>query len=50
MVPCFLDFHENNRFSKTLSEYQKQLYLIEKTAFVFVDPPKKKKKRVTFVI
>ena len=47
MVPYFLDFHENIRFSKTLSEYHEQPYPTEKTAIVFLDPPKKK--RVTFV-
>ena len=41
MVPYFLDFHENTRFSKTLNEYQEQPYPIEKTAIVFIDPPKK---------
>ena len=41
MVPYFLDFHENIRFSKTLSEYQEQLYPTEKTIIVFLDPLKK---------
>ena len=41
MVPYFLDFHENIRFSKTLSKYQEQLCPIEKTTLVFLDPPKK---------
>ena len=41
MVPYFLDFHENIRFSKTLSEYQEQPYPIEKTTILFLDPPKK---------
>ena len=31
MFPYFLDFHENIRFSKTLSEYQEQPYPILKT-------------------
>ena len=42
-----LDFHKNIRFSKTLREYQEEPYPIEKTAVVFLDPPKKM--RVTFV-
>ena len=33
--------HENIRFSKTHSEYQEQPYPLEKTAIVFLDPPKK---------
>ena len=41
MVPCFLDFHENIRFWKTLIQYQEQPYPIEKTNIVFLDPPKK---------
>ena len=41
MVPYFLDFHENIRFAKTLSEYQEQPYPLEKTTIVFLDPPKK---------
>ena len=41
MVPYFLDFHENIRLSKTLSEYQEQPYPLEKTTIVFLDPPKK---------
>ena len=48
MVPYFLDFHENIRFSKALSEYQEQPYPIEKTTIPYFDPPKKEK-RVTFV-
>ena len=48
MIPYFLDFHENIRISKTLSEYQEQRYPIEKTTIVFLDPPKKRK-RATFV-
>ena len=31
MVLYLLDFHENIRFSKTLNEYQEQLYPIQKT-------------------
>ena len=46
IVPYFLDFHENIRFSKTLIEYQEQPYPLEKTTTVFLDPPKK---HVTFV-
>ena len=46
MVPYFLDFHENIRFSETLNEYQEQPYPIEKTTIIFLDPLKKK--RVTF--
>ena len=42
MVPYFLDFYENIRFSKTPSECQKQLYPTEKSTIVFLDPPKKK--------
>ena len=41
MVPYFLDFHENIRFSKTIREYQEQPYLLEKTTTVFLDPTKK---------
>ena len=41
MVPYFLDFHENIRFSKTISEYQEQPHPTEKTNIVFFDPPKK---------
>ena len=41
MLPYFLDFHENIRFSKTLSEYQEQPYPLKKTTVVFLDPPKK---------
>ena len=41
MVPYFLDFHENIRFSKALSEYEDQPYPLEKTATAFLDPPKK---------
>ena len=48
MVPYFLDFHENIRFSKALSEYQEQPYPIEKTTIPYFDPPKKEK-RVTLV-
>ena len=32
--------HENIRFSKTHSEYQKQPYPLEKTTIVFFDPSK----------
>ena len=40
--------HENIRFSKTHSEYQKQPYPLEKTIlFFFLDPPKRM--HVTFV-
>ena len=49
MLQYFLDFHENIRFSKTLTEYQEQYntqYPIQKTTTVFLDPWKK---RVTFV-
>ena len=42
MVPYFLDFYENIRFSKTPSEYQEQLYPTEKSTIVFLDPPKKR--------
>ena len=42
MVPYFLDFHENIRFSKTLSKYQEQPYPIKKTTVVFLDPLKKR--------
>ena len=41
MVTYLLDFHENIRFSKTLSEYKEQPYPMEKTIVVFPDPPKK---------
>ena len=41
MVPYLLDFHENIGFSESLSECQEQLYPIEKTTIVFLDPPKK---------
>ena len=41
MVPCFLDFHENIRFWKTVIQYQEQPYPIEKATTVFLDPPKK---------
>ena len=41
MVPYFLDFHENIKFSKTLREYQEQSYPLEKTTIVFLDPPKR---------
>ena len=41
MVTYLLDFHENIRFSKRLNEYQEQPYPLEKTAIVFLDPPKK---------
>ena len=41
MVPYFLDFHENIRFSKTLSKYQEKLYPIKKTTIIFLDPQKK---------
>ena len=34
MVPYFLDFHENIRYSKTLSEYEEQPYAIEKLVFL----------------
>ena len=47
MVAYFLDFHENNRFSKTLNEYQVQPYLLEENTIVFLDPVRKI--RVTFV-
>ena len=40
MVPYLLDFHENIKFSKALSEDQEQPYPIEKTTIVFLDPPK----------
>ena len=40
MVPYFLDFHENIRFSKTLSKYQEQSNPTEKTTIVLLDPPK----------
>ena len=42
MVPYLLDFHENIRSPKTLSEYQEQPYPIEKTTIVFLDPQNKK--------
>ena len=41
IVTYLLGFHESIRFSKTLSEYQEQLYSLEKTANIFADPPKK---------
>ena len=41
MVPYFLDFHENIRFSKTLRGYQEQPYPLEKTTIVFPDLTKK---------
>ena len=44
MVTYLLDFYENIRFSKTLSEYPEQSYPLEKTAIVFLDPHKKCKK------
>ena len=47
MVPYSLDFHQDIRFSKALSEYEEQPYPIKKNAIVFLDPPKKE--RVTFV-
>ena len=47
MVIYLLDFHENIRLSKTLSEYHEQPYTLKKTTIVFLDPPKKM--RVTFV-
>ena len=37
MATYLLDFHENIRFSKTLSEYREQPQLL----FIFLDPPKK---------
>ena len=37
----------NIRFSKTLSEYKEQPYLLEKLTILFLDPPTKM--RVTFV-
>ena len=37
MVTYLLEFHENIRFSKTLSEYQEQ----PQPLFIFLDPPKK---------
>ena len=40
MVPYLLDFHENIRYSKKLSKYKEQTYLLEKT-IVFLDLPKK---------
>ena len=40
-------FHENIRFSKTLSEHQEQSNPLEKTTIVFLDPPIKMP--VTFV-
>ena len=41
MLIYLLDFHENIKFSKSLSEYEEQPYLLKKTTFVFLDPPKK---------
>ena len=41
MVTYLLGFDENIRFSMTLSEYQEHSYPLEKTAFVFLDLPKK---------
>ena len=41
MVTCFLDFHENIRFWKTVIQYQEQPYPIEKATIVFLDPRKK---------
>ena len=35
-----LNFHENIRFIKKQSQHQEQLYPLEKTIFVFLDPPK----------
>ena len=43
LVTYLLDLHENIRFSKILSEYQKQPYLLEKTTFVFFFDPAKKR-------
>ena len=37
MVTYLLDFHENNRFSKTLSEKS----VTALSPIVFLDPPKK---------
>ena len=39
MVPYFLDFHKNIRFSKVLSEYQEQSYPTEKITIVFLNLP-----------
>ena len=44
MVTYLLDFHENIRFSKTLSEYEEQT---ASSTITFLDPPKKM--HVTFV-
>ena len=41
MVAYLLDFHENDRFSKTLGKYQEQPYPLEKTTFKFLNLPKK---------
>ena len=35
-----LNFHENIRFIKKQSQHQEQPYPLEKTIFVFLDPPK----------
>ena len=47
LYTVILDFHENIRFSKTISECQEQSYPLEKNTFVFLDPPRKT--HVTFV-
>ena len=47
MVTYLLNFHENIKFSKTVSEYHEQPYPLEKTTAVFFDPPKKM--QITFV-
>ena len=41
MVTYFIDFHENIRFTKTLSKDQEHPFPLEKTAIVFLDPTKK---------
>ena len=41
MVPYFLNFHENIRFSKTLTEYQEQPYSIQKSTIVILNSQKK---------
>ena len=41
MVTFLLYFHENVRFTKTLSEDQEHPFTQEKTAIVFLDPTKK---------
>ena len=41
MLQYFLDFNENIRFSKTLTEYQEHPYPIQKTIIVFLDPSRK---------